>query len=215
MEAGRKSSSKHFTKQSLCSSPSKPPLKSASVVVSRTEVWSRRLQPEWTSQGLQSLGILVIILFVVVFFVVIAVCYLCHVVIVLVCHVVTKIVLDEMGHLLTLLDEMGLDKMGLDEMGWHRWINQNCFYESAMWVLCSFQIQLKEGEWYRRWYQSKCSLWWWHWTWGWWILLIWVKLATFVLCKVQNSQELASCIALEKQSLIIVDSNCMDIQIRK
>jgi len=42
------------------------------------------------------------------FFVVIAVCYFCHVVIVLVCHVVTKIVLDEMGHLLTLLDEMGL-----------------------------------------------------------------------------------------------------------
>jgi len=49
--------------------------------------------------------------FVVVFFVVIAVCYFCHV-IVLVCHVVTKIVLDEMGHLLTLLDEMGLDEMG-------------------------------------------------------------------------------------------------------
>jgi len=32
----------------------------------------------------------------------VAVCYFCHVVIVLVCHVVTKIVLDEMG-----LDEMG------------------------------------------------------------------------------------------------------------
>jgi len=55
--------------------------------------------------------------FVVVFFVVRAVCYFCHVVIVLVCHVVTKIVLDEMGHLLTLLEEMGLDEMGLDEMG--------------------------------------------------------------------------------------------------
>ena len=40
------------------------------------------------------------------------VCYFCHVVIVLVCHVVTKIVLDEMGHLLTLLDEMGLEEMG-------------------------------------------------------------------------------------------------------
>jgi len=37
--------------------------------------------------------------------------------VVLVCHVVTKIVLDEMGHLLTLLDEMGLDQMGLDQMG--------------------------------------------------------------------------------------------------
>ena len=48
---------------------------------------------------------------------IIAVCYFCHVVIVLVCHVVTKIVLDEMGHLLTLLDEMGLDEIGLDEMG--------------------------------------------------------------------------------------------------
>ena len=56
--------------------------------------------------------------FVVVFFVVIAVCYLCHVVIVLVCHVVTKIVLDKMGHLLTLLDKMGLDETGLDKMGW-------------------------------------------------------------------------------------------------
>ena len=39
----------------------------------------------------------------------VAVCYFCHVVIVLVCHVVTKI---EMGHLPTLLDEMGLDEMG-------------------------------------------------------------------------------------------------------
>jgi len=58
------------------------------------------------------LGVLVIICFVVVFFVVIAVCHFCHVVIVLVCHVVTKIVLDKMGHLLTLLDEMGLDEMG-------------------------------------------------------------------------------------------------------
>ena len=42
----------------------------------------------------------------------VAVYYFCHVVIVLVCHVVTKIVLDKMGHLLTLLDEMGLDEMG-------------------------------------------------------------------------------------------------------
>ena len=42
----------------------------------------------------------------------VAVCYFCHVVIVLVCHLVTKIVLDEMGHLLTLSDEMGLDEMG-------------------------------------------------------------------------------------------------------
>ena len=32
-------------------------------------------------------------------------------------HVVTKRVLDEMGHLLTLLDKMGLDEMGSDEMG--------------------------------------------------------------------------------------------------
>ena len=72
---------------------------------------------------------------VAVFFVVIAVCYFSHVVIVLVCHVVTKIVLDEMGHLHTLLDQgrieppyphraaeggsmrPWLDKMGLDEMG--------------------------------------------------------------------------------------------------
>ena len=61
--------------------------------------------------------VLVNIFFVTVFFVVIAVCYFCHVLIVLVCHVVTKIVLDEMGHLLTLFDEMGLDEMGLDEMG--------------------------------------------------------------------------------------------------
>ena len=57
------------------------------------------------------MGVLVKEFFVVVFFVVIAVCYFCHV-IVLVCHVVTKIVLDEMGHLLTLLYEMGLDEMG-------------------------------------------------------------------------------------------------------
>ena len=43
--------------------------------------------------------VVVVVFFVViaVFFVVIAVCYFCHVVIVLVCHVVTKIVLDEMG----------------------------------------------------------------------------------------------------------------------
>ena len=41
-----------------------------------------------------------------------SVCHFCHVAIVLVCHVVTKIVLDEMGKLLTLLDEMGLDEMG-------------------------------------------------------------------------------------------------------
>jgi len=32
--------------------------------------------------------------------------------VVLVCHVVTKTVLDEMGQLLTLLDKMGLDEMG-------------------------------------------------------------------------------------------------------
>ena len=42
-----------------------------------------------------------------------------------------------------------------------------------------------------------------------------VTLAMFVLCKAQNSQEMASCIVLEKQRLIIVDSNCMDMQIRK
>jgi len=30
-----------------------------------------------------------------------------------------------------------------------------------------------------------------------------------------NSQELASCIVLERQCLIIVDSSCMDMQIRK
>ena len=36
-----------------------------------------------------------------------------------------------------------------------------------------------------------------------------------MLCKAQNSQELASCIVLEKQSLIIVDSDCMDMQIKK
>ena len=41
-----------------------------------------------------------------------SVCHFCYVAIVLVCHVVTKIVLDEMGKLLTLLDEMGLDEMG-------------------------------------------------------------------------------------------------------
>ena len=51
-----------------------------------------------------------------------SVCHFCYVAIALVCHVVTKIVLDEMGMLLTLLDEMGmlltlLDEMGLDEMG--------------------------------------------------------------------------------------------------
>jgi len=40
-----------------------------------------------------------------------------------------------------------------------------------------------------------------------------MNLATSVLCKAQNSQELASCIVLEKQSLIVADSDCMDVQI--
>jgi len=41
------------------------------------------------------------------------------------------------------------------------------------------------------------------------------SLTPFVLCKAQISPELASCIVLEKQSLIIVDSDFMDMQIRK
>ena len=41
------------------------------------------------------------------------------------------------------------------------------------------------------------------------------KVSNACAMQAQNSQELASCIVLENQSLIIVDSDCMDMQIRK